>query len=149
MKDLDALGVINHMLYGCEEFEFINLEMVLTRDLDKVKRALLDAQKKEKFLDDMLGFNDGSLTSCFEYKGKQVVAIPLDGYNEFMEQEGVLDIIFEKKVDVGLLTVSSSVEDYNNNFIRIYGRTYSIGRTLTQEEFEILTAYCNKKNTGE
>ncbi len=45
MKDLDALGVINHMLDGVEEFEFINLEMVLTRDLEKVKQALLEAKR--------------------------------------------------------------------------------------------------------
>ena len=45
VKDLDALGVINHMLDGVEEFEFINLEMVLTRDLEKVKQALLEAKR--------------------------------------------------------------------------------------------------------
>ncbi len=45
MKDLDALGVINHMLDGVEEFEFINLNMVLTRDLEKVKQALLEAKR--------------------------------------------------------------------------------------------------------
>ena len=45
MKDLDALGVINHMLDGVEEFEFIDLHMVLTRDLEKVKQALLDAKR--------------------------------------------------------------------------------------------------------
>jgi len=42
----EALEIMNDILYGVDEFEFINLEMVLTRDLEKVKKALLKAQRK-------------------------------------------------------------------------------------------------------
>lgn len=61
--------------------------------------------------------------------------------NENAEYKRVIKIIKEKKVDIGLLTVSSSVEDYNSNFIRINGRIYSLGRALTQEEFDLLKKY--------
>ena len=49
-KPSEAMKIINKMLYGIEEFEFVNLEMVLTRDLEKVKQALLKAQEQEKVL---------------------------------------------------------------------------------------------------
>lgn len=55
--------------------------------LDSIKEALLKAQEQEKFFDDKLVFKNGCIMSGFDYKGKQIVAMPLEEYSEFMKQE--------------------------------------------------------------
>lgn len=53
-------------------------------------------------------------------------------------QEKVLDVIWKKNVDIALLNASSLLEDYNSKVMMIYGYTFSVGRLLTQEEFNLL-----------
>ena len=49
-----------------------------------------------------------------------------------------LEIIKEKKVDIKLLKASSTVEQYNNELIRVLGRWFAEREFLTIEEFELL-----------
>lgn len=67
------------------------------------------------------------------------------GLNKIMkklqEQEKVLKIVFEKKVEVMALFLSSSVEQYNNQFIRDENK-------LTQEEFDLLKGYFKWERKG-
>ena len=54
------------------------------------------------------------------------------------EQEKVLEIIKEKKVNIDLLYASSSVEQYNDELVRVYGMWFVKDRQLTQDEFDTL-----------
>lgn len=100
--------------------------------LDNIEQALLKAQEQEKLFDDMLVFKNGCLSSCFEYKGKQIVAMSLEEYAEFMEQEKVLETIKEKEVNMQVFNQCEDVEAYNKVYIK------QKDRQLTEEEFEML-----------
>lgn len=52
------------------------------------------------------------------------------------EQENIIKLLFEKNVDISLLTSSDNVEEYNFSYTRVYGREEEF--ELTQEEFELL-----------
>ncbi len=54
---------------------------------EPIKQALIKAQEQEKFFDDKLVFKNGCIMSGFDYKGKQIVAMPLEEYDEFMKQK--------------------------------------------------------------
>ena len=92
------------------------------------------AQEQEKFFDDMLIFKNGCMTSCFEYKGKQIVAMPLEEYDDFMKQEKALEIIEEKNVNVKLLKLSTNLLDY---YTRVKIKTGE-NTELTEEEYDLL-----------
>lgn len=111
-----------------------NLGVIYNNTLDNIEQALLKAQEQEKLFDDMLVFKNGCLSSCFEYKGKQIVAMPLEEYTEFMKQEKALEIIKEKDVDIYILNCCKTVNEYNFKTVHIIGET----RELTQEEFNLL-----------
>ena len=99
-----------------------------------IKQALLKAQEQEKFFDDKLVFKNGCIMSGFDYKGKQIVAMPLKEYAEFMKQKKVLDIIKEKDVDIYILNHCKTVDEYNSKIVHIIGEI----RELTQDEFDLL-----------
>lgn len=61
------------------------------------------------------------------------------------EQEKVLEIIFEKKVDMYMLNDLGTLEDYNEWVLKKYGTYYQI----TQEEFNFLKRYCDLKDKSE
>ena len=103
-----------------------------TDEFYTIKQALLKAQEQKKLFDDMLVFKNGCLSSCFEYKGKQIVAMPLEEYAEFMEQEKVLETIKEKEVNMQVFNQCEDVETYNKVYIK------QKDRQLTKEEFEML-----------
>ena len=102
--------------------------------LDTIEQVLLKAQEQEKFFDDMLIFKNGCMTSCFEYKGKQIVAMPLEEYDDFMKQEKALEIIEEKNVNVKLLKLSTNLLDY---YTRVKIKTGE-NTELTEEEYDLL-----------
>ena len=106
----------------CPDYEMAN----------HIKQYILKAQEQEKLFDDMLVFKNGCLSSCFEYKGKQIVAMLLEEYAEFMEQEKELDIIKEKDVDIFMLRRFKTLEAYNN-----YAKENKM-KQLTEEEFNLL-----------
>jgi len=56
------------------------------------------------------------------------------------EQEEVLEIIWNKKVDLWRLHFSKTLEDYNTYIMKTGGFTF------TQEEFELLKRWLNEKN---
>lgn len=103
---------------------------------DVIEQALLKAQKQEKFFDDKLVFKNGCIMSGFDYKGKQIVTMPLEKYDEFMKQEKTLEIIKEKAVDVYVL-FDLGLEEYNKYVLKRYGTYYQ----LTEEEFNLLKRY--------
>ena len=104
---------------------------VFEKEFTTIKQALLKQQKQENFFDDMLGFNNGCMMSCFEYKGKQIVTMPLEEYDEFMKQEKALEIILKKNVDIYMLNDLGTLDAYNNWVVQRYGTYYQ----LTEEEF--------------
>jgi len=55
------------------------------------------------------------------------------------EQEKVFEIMKDKWVNVAVLIHSKTVEEYNNNAYTPYN--------LTQEEFELLKRYCDRKES--
>ena len=54
-----------------------------------------------------------------------------------------LDVIKKKRVNIDLLYASSSVEQYNDELVRVYGMWFVKDRQLTQEEFDLLKRYFN------
>ena len=65
----------------------------------KVEQYLQKAQEQEKEFDDNFNFKEiGHTMVGFDYKGTQVIAMPLEEYDDFMEQEKALDTIREKLV---------------------------------------------------
>lgn len=62
------------------------------------------------------------------------------------EQEKVLEIIKKKKINIDLLYASSSVEQYNDELVIIYGMWFVKDRQLTEEEFDLLKRYCDEQN---
>lgn len=54
------------------------------------------------------------------------------------EQEKVLEIIKKKKINIDLLYASSSVEQYNDELVILYGMWFVKDRQLTEEEFDLL-----------
>lgn len=99
-----------------------------------IKQVLIKQQEQEKFFDDMLVFKNGCMMSCFGYKGKQIVAMPLEEYDEFMKQEKALEIIKEKNVNVKLLKLSTNLLDY---YTRVKIKTGE-NTELTEEEYDLL-----------
>lgn len=99
-----------------------------------IKHVLLKQQEQKKFFDDMLIFKNGCMMSCFEYSGKQIVAMPLEEYDEFMKQEKALEIIKEKNVNVKLLKLSTNLLDY---YTRVKIKTGE-NTELTEEEYDLL-----------
>ena len=64
------------------------------------------------------------------------------------EQEKMLEIINKKSVYIHLLQQCGDVESYNNYFITKYGLDEFTERLLlTQEEFELLKRYCDRKES--
>ena len=63
----------------------------------------------------------------------------------FQEQEKVLKIIKEKKVDIIAIKESKTLEEYNRNAWEVenYGRYKGYKLQLTQEEFILLKRYLN------
>jgi len=90
----------------------------------------------EKTFDEMLVY--GAMMAGFDYKEKQLVAMPLEEYDKLMKQEKVLEIIKEKNVNIGwfkavLTTKGDSYDCY------LYWVKLTVGQTpLTEEEFELL-----------
>ena len=103
-------------------------------ELETIKQALIKQQEQKKFFDDMLVFKNGCMMSCFEYSGKQIVAMPLEEYDEFMKQEKALEIIKEKNVNVKLLKLSTNLLDY---YTRVKIKTGE-NTELTEEEYDLL-----------
>ena len=131
---LKGLDTIKNHLFGRFKIEDYSEDFIKDYEemfFEPIKQALLKAQEQEKVLDDKLIFKNGSLMSGFEYKGKPIVAMPLEQYDDFMKQEKVLEIIKEKNVDFDTLTDSEALDDYNSKMNWSY-------RRLTQEEFDLL-----------
>jgi len=113
--------------------------------IETIKQELLKAQEQEKECDDNLTFENGKFMSGFGYKGKQIVAMPLDAYSKLMEQEKVLNVIKEKNVDTKLLRECNSVDEYNAKIKKDYNSFYYKKYRLTQEEFDLLKRYYDEK----
>lgn len=56
--------------------------LVIEKDLEALKE-----------LDKHLDFSDGALMSGFDYKGQQIVVMPLKGYDKLMKKDEALNII--------------------------------------------------------
>ena len=104
----------------------------LIKVLDEVEQVLLNVQEQEKKFDEFFIFENSHIMSGFEYKGENVVAMSLDEYYKFMEQDEVLDIVKEKDVDMYSLRRCETVEEYNIHFV------IDEYQKLTQDEFVIL-----------
>ena len=120
----EALGVIEQALQRLEAIDNANSNEVMECSLKLYKMVESAGNGK--------GF---SLNVAWEYHNtiKQTLL-------KAQEQEKVLSIIFEKEVDIDVLRVASSVEHYNN---------VQDLKKLTQEEFDLLKRYCDKKDKSE
>lgn len=88
LKDLERIG--NDYFLGSKD---CLVKKIYKKEYNTIKQALLNQQEQEKFFDDKLVFKNGCIMSGFDYKGKQIVAMPLEEYDEFMKQKKALDFI--------------------------------------------------------
>lgn len=97
LKRLESIDNANpsEALEGLERLEYYHIRSVndlgckehRLKDISTIKQALLKAQEQEKFFDDKLVFKNGCIMSGFDYKGKQIVAMPLEEYDKFIKQK--------------------------------------------------------------
>lgn len=71
----------------------IDIKWLFKEDYNTIKQAL---QELDKHLD----FSDGSLMSGFDYKGQQIVAMPLEEYDKLMQKDKALEVVKKKIVNV-------------------------------------------------
>lgn len=109
-----------------------------------IKATLLKAEKLEKELDDKLIFNGNHLMSGFDYKGKQIIAMPLDEYNKLMKLEKAWEVVKEKNVDVALIRLCKDSGEYNGE-ITLQDEWWH-RKLLTQEEFELIKEMLKNEN---
>ena len=69
---------------------------VYDEEIDAIEKELEDAKELDKHLD----FSNGALMSGFDYKGQQIVAMPLEEYNKLMKKEIVEDEPEERVEDI-------------------------------------------------
>lgn len=118
-------------------YEDEDMFTAVQRDVDTINQALLKTQEQDKRLDDMLIFENGHKMSGFDYKGKQIVAMPLEEYDDFMGQDKVLEVIKDllgKHCKIELVNGGT----YHQIKIKIMGTDYSFGMSVTEEEFDAL-----------
>lgn len=113
--------------------------------INTIKNYILETQEQEKFLADKLVFKNGCLMSGFDYKGKQIVAMPLEEFDEFMKQEEALEITNEKCVgNDNLLLVKESLnykhylEKAKLGIDSVVNINLKEKDLLTEEEFNVL-----------
>ena len=111
----------------------ISFEVFLedTEEYNTLKQALL----KLDFLEDAMDLPTNCFSTFKNRNGDEVTIMRRERYEEYQEQEKVLEIIKEKEVNLGMLKICKTVEQYNAG-CRIFGRN-----ELTQEEFELLKRY--------
>ena len=142
-KPSEALETLKDMLIGKGINDSIN--DYVDNLILPIKQALLEFRR----LDLSLRLPDEQSSSHFTYKNKNLVCMQLAKYSELMnafleyekaqEQEKVLEIIKEKRIDLESF-YSSFVEndyDYDYNFYEKRYGTYG-KYELTQEEFDLL-----------
>ncbi len=61
----------------------------MTDCLEEIKEDLLEKENLDKHLD----FSNGALMSGFDYKGQQIVAMPLEEYDKLMKKEKALVVL--------------------------------------------------------
>lgn len=93
--------------------------------LETIKQALIKSQENEKVLNKVLKLNS-------EW------AEELDYKND------IIRIIYEKNVNIGLVKVLGSVEQYNQTYV--YDNMLNVKWCLTQEEFELVKRYADGKS---
>lgn len=85
---------------------------------------------------------DGIITTLYQGKALETIRQALlkaqEQEKENAEYKIVLKIIFEKNVDIVYLKDSNNIEEYNNHFGCVICK-------LTEEEFNLLKRYCDKK----
>lgn len=96
-----------------------------------VKQALLKAQEQEE---DIIHYK-GTIANL---RRDNALLKELNA-----EYKKVLEIIFEKNVDILALKIYDNVEDYNENLI------WDSQKDLTQEEFELLKRWFNREDKSE
>ena len=55
---------------------------VYSNEIEVIEKELKDKEELDRHLD----FSDGALMSGFDYKGKQLVAMPLEEYDKLMKE---------------------------------------------------------------
>ena len=76
---------------------------------------------------------DGCITTLYQGKALETIRQAL---LKAQEQEKVLEIVLEKRVDMYALIITYDLKDYNEMIKHTY--------ELTQEEFELLKRYANE-----
>lgn len=104
--------------------EFLGLNYA--RELNTIKQALLKAQEQEK--------ENPILKACISDWEDDYEHLE---YALHKEKE-ILKIIKEKRVKIDLLYASSSVEQYNDELVIVYGMWFVKDRQLAQDEFDTL-----------
>ena len=139
---LESLESIKSILYWYYDCNSINENCRKQKEFNTIKQTLIRLND----LDEKLTFKGGCFMSGFDNKdGKQVVAMPLSEYSRLMEQEQVLSIIKEKKVDIESFYTTFIEDDYDYNFYEKRYGTYG-KYELTEEEFELLKRWLDGIN---
>ena len=82
---------------------------------------------------------------------EEIKPLPLIEKNKQLKEENVelkkvLEILFEKNVNIGLVKVLGSVEQYNQTYI--YDNMRNVKWCLTEEEFDLLKRYCYRQDNA-
>lgn len=128
----EALKELNEIVEYITEDKKVKYKVTILFDCDIIKDALLKAQEQEKEIDRLEN-------QCLDILGDNIRL-----KNKAQEQEKVLEIIKEKRVNIEYLRQSHNVREYNSKItVIIDGIKYakSEARKLTGEEFDILKRY--------
>lgn len=126
-------------------YDHIYTKQDLEQDVNSIKQALLKAQEQEKIVKEYdlkpYELREALLLYAMykgEYKGN-----PLPKLKQAQEQEKVLEIITQKRIDIESFYTTFIKNCYDYNFYeRNYG-TYGLHK-LTQEEFELLKRWLDE-----
>lgn len=134
-RALQRLEAIDKKRCGANVEKIIIDEFVPSNELDNAKpsEALNCIEKVNDYLKNVYDYKE-----IIEEVQRDINTIK-QALNKAQEQEKVLEIIFEKGVEMALFNDSKTVEDYNRN--RNWG-----AKELTQEEFDTLKRWIENEN---
>ena len=112
----------------------LKISNVIEPSLNTIKQTLLKAQELEA-LSNEYDLQPSQIREAF------IVYQMFKGFNMTVgiveKHLQVLNIIFKKRVDISVLSVCETLDEYNNSYIH----------KLTQEEFDLLKRYCNENKS--
>ncbi len=132
-----------------EEYGFIDDEekQAIIKDRDTIKQALTELKdikeaEPSEAMECLRNLRYHALNAWVAESVQKDYNIVEQALLKAQEQEKVLEIIRQKNVNIGLVNVLGSVEQYNQTYV--YDNMLNVKWCLTQEEFDTLKRWCEK-----